>query len=207
MAMAFVVALLFGSAGASGETVVPVEGPWHATTSAGLPVGFQVGSGQVVDPRWRFKVGLLRQLRKRHVCGLAGELRRLLEIHRSARPLDRRHLRDAHPARRDGDGAEQDAPRVPETHATFVAGPGAASFDQQPVVVLANVVTRRLAIAPRGMVLRRDGSLRFYRLDWQKFGEGVTRATGRAFLRHGCRRCRDRVVRRPRVVVYLNELT
>ncbi len=207
MAVAFVVALLVGSAGASGEAVVPIEGPWHATTSAGLPVGFQVGSGQVVDPRWRFKWGF---------CGSFENASSAVVPVNADGYWKYTDLRGpwiegtfVSPARLEGTvtAPSRMLPGCPETHATFVAEPGAASFKQQRVVVLANVVTRRLAIAPQGMVLRRDGSLRFYRLEWQNFGEGVARATGRAYLRDGCRRCRGRVVRRPRVVVYLNELT
>ena len=207
MAMAIVVALLVGPAGAGGETVVPIEGPWHATTSAGLPVGFEVGSGQVVDPRWRFSWGF---------CGSFENATSAVVPVNADGYWKYTDLRGpwiegtfVAPTRLEGTvtAPSRMLPGCPETHATFVAEPGAASFKQQRVVVLANVVTRRLASAPRGMVLRRDGSLRFYRLEWQNFGEEVARASGRAFLRDGCRHCRDRVVRRPRVVVYLNELT
>src|SRR6476620_11707608 len=54
-ALAFVCAITTTTAQADG--LVPVEGPWHGTTSAGLPVGFEVRAGQVVDIRFRFKWG------------------------------------------------------------------------------------------------------------------------------------------------------
>jgi hypothetical protein len=207
VAMAIVVALCVGPVGAGGETVVPVEGPWHATTSAGLPVGFEVGSGQVIDPRWRFKWGF---------CGSFENATSAVVPVNSGGYWKYTDLRGpwiegtfVAPNRLEGTvtAPSRMLPGCPESQATFVAEPGASSFKQQRAVVLASVVTRRLASAPRRMVLRRDGSLRFYRLDWQNFGEGVARATGRAFLRAGCRHCRDKVVRRPRVVAYLNGLT
>lgn len=34
-----------GATAAQADGIVPVEGPWHATTSAGLPVGFEVSGG------------------------------------------------------------------------------------------------------------------------------------------------------------------
>ena len=207
MAMALVLALLGGSAGASGEAVVPVEGPWHATTSAGLPVGFEVSGGQVVNPRWRFKWGF---------CGsFENATSAIVPVNSDGywKYTDPRgpwiEGTFIAPNRLEGTvtAPGRMLPGCPETHATFIAEPGAASFKQTRAVVLANVVTRRLVSAPKGMILRRDGSLQFHRLDWQNFGDGVARATGRAFLRQGCRRCLDKVVRRPRVVVYLNELT
>src|ERR1700733_3054240 len=46
-----------GVTAARADVVVPAEGPWHGTTSAGLPVAFEVRAGQVVDIRFRFKWG------------------------------------------------------------------------------------------------------------------------------------------------------
>ena len=152
MAMAFVVALFVGSAGATGEAVVPVEGPWHATTSVGLPVGFEVSGGQVVDPRWRFKWGF---------CGSFENATSAVVPVNSSGYWKYTDLRGpwiegtfVAPNRLEGTvtAPSRMLPGCPETHATFVAEPGAASFEQQRVVVLANVVTRRLASAPRGMV-------------------------------------------------------
>ena len=44
-------------ASAAGDGVVPVEGPWHGKTSAGLPVQFEVKEGQVANVRFRFRWG------------------------------------------------------------------------------------------------------------------------------------------------------
>ena len=101
----------------------------------------------------------------------------------------------------------RELPGCPETHATFVAEPGAAPFEQAPVVVRANVRTRRLVHKPTGMLLKSDGSMRLYDLHWRGFGKPVAHATGRAYLRRGCHRCPNRVVKRPHVTVLLNELT
>jgi hypothetical protein len=196
-----------GAASASADAVVPAEGPWHGTTSAGLPVAFEVHAGQVEHIRFRFKWGF---------CGTyeatpsgpspigadgswKGEDTRGQMIEGAFVAPDRAEGKVTAVSRM--------LPGCPETHATFVAEPGAATFEQAEAVVRANVVTRRLVSEPAGMTLKRDGSLRFYRLEWQNFGEGVARGVGKAFLRHGCRRCRDKVVRRPKVVIYLNELT
>jgi hypothetical protein len=207
--VALMCVLVLGCAAATAQAdgVVPVEGPWHGTTSAGLPVGFEVRAGQVVDIRFRFKWGF---------CGTyeatpsgpspigpdgswKGEDTRGQIIEGAFVAPDRVEGKVTAVSRM--------LPGCPETHATFVAEPGAAPFEQAEAVVRANVVTRRLVQEPARMTLKRDGSLQFYRLEWQNFGEGVARGVGKAFLRSGCRRCRDKVVRRPKVVVYLNELT
>jgi hypothetical protein len=205
--MALIAAVLVDSADASGEPVVPVEGPWHATSSAGLPVGFEVSGGQVVNPRWRFKWGFCGSFENATAAIVPVNADGYWKYTDPRGPwIEGTFLA---PNRVEGTVTSPGRmlPGCPETHATFVAEPGPASFTQARAVVLANVVTHRLASAPRGMILRRDRSLQFHGLDWQNFGEAVARGTGRALLRHGCRRCRDRVVRRPRVVIYLNELT
>jgi hypothetical protein len=207
VAIALLAVVAAGAPAARADAVVPAEGPWHGTTSAGLPVAFEVRAGQVVDIRFRFKWGF---------CGTyeatpsgpspigadgswKGEDTRGQIIEAAFVAPDRAEGKVTAVSRM--------LPGCPETHATFVAEPGAATFEQAEAVVRANVVTRRLVSEPAGMTLKRDGSLRFYRLEWQNFGEGVARGVGKAFLRSGCRRCRDKVVRRPKVVVYLNELT
>ncbi|HEY2479337.1 MAG TPA: hypothetical protein VGI17_11485 [Solirubrobacterales bacterium] len=188
------------SAGAGAEGIVPVEGPWHATTSAGLPVSFEVKGGQVVDPRFRFNWGF---------CGTYESERGPVV------PIDP----NGHWKHEDGGGPYIEAtfvapdraegvviapsrltPGCPKTQATFVAEPGAAPFKVPVSVVLAAVGTRHYAQKPRRMVLKRDGSIRFYDLHWTGWGREVTRATGRAYLRRG------RLVRRPRVNVTLTEL-
>ena len=203
--MAAVVALLGDSA--SGEPVAPVAGPWHATTSAGLPVGFEVSGGQVVDPRWRFKWGFCGSFENATAATVPVDSNGYWKYTDARGPWIEGTFVAADRLEGSVTAPSRMLPGCPQTQATFVAEPGAAVFKQARVVVLSNVVTHRLAIEPRGMLLKRDGSLRFYRLEWQNFGEGVARGVGKAFLRSGCRRCPDKAVRRPKVVVYLNELT
>ena len=207
IALTCVLVLGCGAAVAGADGVVPVEGPWHAETSAGLPVSFEVTAGRVVRPRFRFEWGF---------CGtFESELGPPVPIEP-----------DGHWKHVEGQGPFIEAtfvapdraegtitapsrmlPGCPETHATFVAEPGPGPFEQAQAVVLAEVRSRRLVHKPTGMLLKRDGSLRLYRLHWRGFGEPVAHASGRAYLRSSCRRCPDRVVKRPRVTVILNRLT
>jgi hypothetical protein len=207
-AIASVSLALFAAAPAVGaEGVVPTEGPWHATTSAGLPVGFEVAAGKVVNPRWRFNWGFCGSYENAAPATVPVEADGHWKFTDSRGPSIEGTF--VAPGRLEGTvtAPSRSLPGCPETHATFVAEPGEAVFEQQDVVVRANVVTRRGVTEPAGMYLRRDGSIQFYEMEWQNFGDAVSRGVGRAFLREGCRRCRHKVVRRPKVVVYLNELT
>lgn len=202
------VLLLAGGAPSAEADVVPVEGPWHATTSAGLPVGFEVSGGQVVNPRWRFSWGF---------CGsFENASPATVPIEQPSGHWKFTDLRGpwiegtfVAPDRLEGTvvAPSRMLPGCPETKATFTAEPGAAVFPQAPAVVLANVVTGKFMNEPSSMRMKRDGSFRFYDLKWKDFGEETATATGRAFLRSGCHRCRDKVVRRPRVTLRLTELT
>ncbi len=205
--LAVLVACAGGAAAAGAEGVVPVEGKWHATTSAGLPVGFEVSAGQVVNPRWRFSWGFCGSFENAALAKVPIEANGHWKYTDPRGPWIEGTF--VAPDRLEGTvtAPGRSLPGCPETHGTFVAEPGEASFERAETVVRANVVSRRLVSEPAGMILRRDGSLQFHRLEWQGFGEGVARGVGRAFLRAGCRRCRHKVVRRPKVVVYLNELT
>ncbi len=204
---AFVLLVLGCATTAAGAGVVPVEGKWHATTSAGLPVSFEVKEGNVLNARFRFNWGF---------CGT-------YESHLpNTDPIDanghwsfldsRGQTIEATfvaPDRVEGTvvAVEREFPSCPHTRATFLAEPGGVPFEQAPAVVRANVPTRRLIHEPTSMLLKRDGSLQLYGLRWSGFGESTAHATGHAYLRGGCRRCPNRVVRRPRVTVLLNELT
>jgi hypothetical protein len=202
-------ALVLGisAAAADADGVVPIEGPWHATTSAGLPVGFEVRGGQVVNPRWRFRWGFCGSFENNVPATVPIDPSGHWKFTDSRGPWIEGTFVAANRLEGTVTAPSRELPGCPETNATFVAEPGQASFEIVEALVVANVVTRRLASAPERMTLRRDGSLRFYKLDWQNFGDPVARAAGRAFLRHGCRGCPGAIVRRPRVVVYLNELT
>jgi hypothetical protein len=190
------------------DPVLPIVGPWHATTSAGLPVEFDVVAGEVLDPRWRFKWGFCGSFENSARATVSIEADGHWKFTDSRGPWIEGTF--VAPDRLEGTvtAPPRQLPGCPETQATFVAEPGATgSFEQAEAVVRSNVATRRLVHEPAAMRLRRDGSLRFYEIDWESFGEGAARGVGKAFLRQGCHRCRDKVVRRPKVVVYLNQLT
>lgn len=187
--------------GASGDEVVPVEGPWHATTSAGLPVSFEVKAGQVVGARFRFKWGFCGTYQSHNGPPVPIEPGGYWKYDNGEGPWIEGTF--VAPNRVEGsvNAPSRLTPGCPATHATFVAEPGAAPFEEDETVVLNNVVSGRLVHAPKSMLLKRGGSIRFYDLHWQGFGEAVAHANGRAFLRGG------KVVRRPKVSVTIFELT
>ena len=187
------------TAGAGAEGVVPVEGPWHATTSAGLPVTFEVGGGQVANYQYRFKWGF---------CGaFTSHLGPAVPIeasgHWKAEDGSGPYIEATFTAPDRAEGVvvapDRMTPGCPHTQATFTAEPGTAPFEEPAVVVLATVGKGRFATEPKTMVLKRDGSLRFEHLHWRGWGNEVTHATGRAFIGVG------RYLRRPRVSVTLEE--
>src|SRR6476661_2910604 len=193
------------AAGADG--VVPVEGKWHATTSAGLPIAFEVRGGQVVDVRYRFR------------WGFCGSFESAIEGSAPIEPDGHWKYADSRgpfaeatflaPDRAEGTvvAPSRQLPGCPETKATFVATSGEVPFEQAEALVQTNPRNRRLAASPRTIALARDGRVKLYALQWQDFGEPTARATGRAYLRRGCRTCPDREIARPRVSVTLGELT
>jgi len=202
-----VLALAAGAPGAAAD-VTPVEGPWHATTSDGLPVAFEVSGGQVVAPHFRFRWGFCGSFEQGPTGSAPIEQP---SAHWKYVGTNGPFIEATFTAPDRAEGLviapERSLPSCPETKATFVAEPGAVPFPQAPAVVLTNPKTRKLATEPRNMLMKLDGSFRFYDLHWKDFGTSTATATGRAYLRSGCHRCRDKVVRRPRVTLVLTELT
>ena len=106
------------------DAVVPIEGPWVGTTSAGLPVSFEVKGSNVLNAHFRFKWGF---------CGT-------YESHLpNTDPIDatghwsfldtRGQTIEATfvaPDRAEGTvvAVERELPGCPRTQATFVAAPG-----------------------------------------------------------------------------------
>ncbi len=182
---------------------VPAEGKWHATTSAGLPVSFEVSNGQLLDARFRFRWGFCGSFESAVKGSVPIEPNGHWKYVDPRGPYaegtfvapDRAEGRVVAPSR--------ELPSCPETKASFVATPGEAPL----AVVRDNVRTRHLSASPRTMILARDGHFKLYLLRWHGFGEAVARATGRAFLRRGCPSCPGREVTRPRVSVLLSNLT
>lgn len=203
-----VTGVLAGGAASAAADVVPVEGPWHATSSDGLPVAFEITGGQVVNPHFRFRWDFCGSFEQGPTGSAAIEQpsAHWKYVGTNGPFIEATFIA---PDRAEGSviAPERMLPSCPETKATFVAEPGAVPFPQAPAVVLVNPATRKLATEPRNMLMKRDGSFRFYDLKWQDFGEETATATGRAFLRSGCQRCGDKVVRRPRVTLRLTELT
>lgn len=198
--------LALGAGVARAETIIPVEGPWHATTSVGLPISFEVKAGQVLNSRFRFNWGFCGNYETNSQSSVP------IEANGHWKYLDPRgpFIEGTFVAPNEVEGTvtapSRMLPGCPETHASFVAEPGAAPFEQAPAVVTAEAGAHRLVNKPKRIVLKHDGSLVFYDLEWRDFGSNVARGSGRAYVRRGCRSCRNRVVRRPRVTILLDEL-
>jgi hypothetical protein len=186
------------AASAGAEGVVPVEGPWHATTSDRLPVSFEVEAGQVVDPRFRFNWGYCE------IQSFPSGPPATIEPSGHWKSEEGGVYIEATfvaPDRAEGVvvAPSRMTPSCGKTTATFIAKPGASPFPKAESVVPVGVGGRSPWVhAPRKMSLRRDGSIRFYDLHWHRFGGSTTHATGRAYLRSGS------VVRRPKVTVQLS---
>jgi hypothetical protein len=184
-----------GAPVARAEGVVPVEGGWVATTSAGLPVSFVVQGGDVLNAHFGFKWGF---------CGS-------YESHLpNTDPIDanghwsfldtRGQTIEATfvaPDRAEGTvvAAERELPGCPRTEATFVAAPGEIPpFVKPEVFAVRNAKTGRIAQRPHEIVLGlgKRGSLVFHGLKWRSFGERRAYATGRAEIREGTQRWHPR---------------
>jgi len=188
------------TAGAGADGIVPVEGPWHATTSAGLPVSFAVSGGQVTSFQYRFKWGFCGTYTSHAGPAVPIEASGHWKAPDPAGPYIEATFTAADRAEGVVVAPDRMLPGCPHTQATFTAEPGPAPFKEPKVVVLASVGKRRYAKEPKTMVIKRDGSMRFEALQWRGWGGEVTHATGRAFIGVG------RVIRWPRVTVTLEEL-
>lgn len=179
-----------GAPGARAEGVVPVEGGWVATTSAGLPVSFVVKDGNVLNAHFGFSWGF---------CGdFESHLPNTDPIDASGRWsfLDTRGqtIEATFVATDRAEGtvvaAERELPGCPRTEATFVAAPGEIPpFVKPQVFAVRNAKTGHLAVRPHEIVLGlgRRGSLVFHGLRWRSFGERKAYATGAAVIREGRR--------------------
>jgi hypothetical protein len=163
------------------EAVVPIEGGWVATSSAGLPVSFEVREGNVLNAHFRFSWGF---------CGTYES--RLA----NSNPIDanghwsfvdpRGQTIEATfvaPDRAEGTvvAVERQLPGCPHTQATFVAAPGEIPPYVKPqVFAVQNTSTGHVARRPSEIVVGKDGSLSFHGLKWRSFGARTAYATGRA---------------------------
>lgn len=170
------------------EGIVPVEGGWVATTSAGLPVSFEVKGGNVLNAHFRFNWGF---------CGT-------YESHLpNTNPIDASghwSFEDSRgqtieatfvaPDRAEGTvvAVERQLPGCPETRATFVAAPGEVPPYVKPqVFAVQNANTGHVSMRPSEIVLGKHGSLSFYGLKWRSFGARKAYAIGRAEIHRGKR--------------------
>jgi hypothetical protein len=99
-ALSCVLAFACAAPAARAEGVAPVEGKWHATTSAGLPISFEVSSGQLLNARFRFRWGFCGSFESAIKTGVPDRTERPLEIRRPPRPVRGRHLPRIRPGRR-----------------------------------------------------------------------------------------------------------
>ena len=179
-------AFIWSAPTARAEAIVPVEGGWVATTSAGLPVSFEVQGTNVLNAHFGFNWGF---------CGS-------YESHLpNTDPIDanghwsfldtRGQTIEATfvaPDRAEGtvDAVERQLPGCPHTHATFVAAPGTVPPYVKPqVYAVQNVNTGHTSRRPSEIVLGKHGSLSFFSLEWQSYGGNQAYAKGRAEIRGG----------------------
>jgi hypothetical protein len=187
-AMLCALVLAGGASVAEAEGIVPVEGGWVATTSAGLPVSFEVREGNVLNAHFRFNWGF---------CGT-------YESHLpNIDPIDANghwSFLDSRgqtiegtfvaPDRVEGtvDAAERELPGCPHTRATFVAAPGEIPPYAKPqVFAVQNAKTGHIAQRPHEIIfgLGMHGSFSVHGLRWRSFGDRKAYAIGRARIREG----------------------
>jgi hypothetical protein len=193
--------LALGTGTAAADGIVPVEGAWSATTSAGLPVSFEVHGGTVYNAHFGFKWGF---------CGS-------YESHNpNTDPIDAaghwsyldtrgQTIEGAFvaPDRVEGTvvAQERELPGCPATRATFVATPGAAPpAPAAKAYVVDDLASGHYAVEPGEIVIGGHRSFGFRDLRWRDFGDSKPVAHGRAFIRRGGR------VWRPGVTVRLRHL-
>jgi hypothetical protein len=183
-------ALAGGASVARSEGIVPVEGGWVATTSAGLPVSFEVREGNVLNAHFRFSWGF---------CGTYES--RLPNTD----PIDANgHWSFLDPRGQTIEGTfvapdrvegtvvavERELPGCPHTQATFVAAPGEVPPYVKPqAFAVQNVNTGHLSRRPHEIVLGlgKHGAFSFHGLEWRSFGAHKAYAIGTAQIHKGKR--------------------
>jgi hypothetical protein len=193
-----------GAAGAtaSAAAIVPVEGPWSATTSAGLPVTFEVHGATVYNAHFGFKWGFCGSFESHNpntdLIDAAG--------HWSYLDTRGQTIEATFVAADRVEGTvvaqERELPGCPATRAIFVAAPGAAPppAPEPKAYVVKDLNTGHYAVEPGEIVIGRHRSFGFRELRWRDFGDSRPVAHGRAFIRRGGH------VWRPGVTVRLRRL-
>jgi hypothetical protein len=180
-AVSCLLALACSASAVKAEGIVPTEGGWVATTSAGLPLNFEVKEGNVLNAHFRFNWGFCGNFESR----LANTNPIDANGHWSFQDPRGQTIEATFvaPDRAEGTvvAVERQLPGCPATQATFVAAPGEIPPEVEPqVFAVQNKNTGHLSKRPHDIVLRKDGSFSFHGLQWQTFGARIARATGRA---------------------------
>jgi hypothetical protein len=183
--------------GARAEAIVPVEGPWFATTMAGQPVSFEVVGGNVIDAHFGYDWGDCGTYEIRtpntDPIDAAGHWSYLGQV-----PTASIEGTFVAPDRLEGAvlTGERHTPNCLAYRESFVAVPGEGP---PQAFAVENAKTFFLTKRP-GRIIVTPGSLAFYQLRWHGFGGPVTEASGKASIRRG------KTYWRPRVTVRLSSL-
>jgi hypothetical protein len=189
-AAALVALLSFATSapGAKAEAIVPVQGPWSATTSVGLPVRFEVKEGNVIDAHFGFNWGFCGSYES-HLPNTdpidAGGHWSFLDTR--GQTIEGTFVA---PDRVEGsvDAVERELPGCPHTHATFVAAPGEVPPPVPPqVYVVADAITGHQSRRPEFVSLAKGLAFYFEIVSWHGLGDPVARADARAVIRRGRR--------------------
>jgi hypothetical protein len=202
-------ALVCCAAGAKAEGFVPVEGRWTGTTSAALPVSFEVKEGQIVEARFTFHWGYCGTF---EAASSTSSSQSGIDANGHWKYTDSRGplLEGTFVAPDRVEGAVIAPPRsfpsCPSSEAHFQAVPGALPPPGEVgVLAVGDVVSGELARRPHTIDPEEGNQFYFYAIQWQSFGGPVARATARAYTR-GCCGPNEKV-KRPRATLRLTHLT
>lgn len=178
--------LLLACSASVSASVLPVQGGWVATTSAGLPVSFEVKEGNVLNAHFRFSWGFCGTFESRlsNVNPIDASGHWSFEDSRG-QTIEATFLA---PDRAEGTvvAVERQLPGCPSTRATFVAAPGEVPPYVEPqAFAVQNVNTGHISRRPSEIVLGKNGSFSFYGLRWRSFGGRKAYAVGKAVIRRG----------------------
>jgi hypothetical protein len=177
-------ALACGASTVRAEGIAPIEGSWVATTSAGLPVSFEVREGNVLNAHFRFNWGFCGTFESRLANTNPIDANGHWSFHDSrGQTIEATFVA---PDRAEGTvvAVERQLPGCPQTRATFVAAPGEVPPYVKPqVFAVQNTRTGHISRRPSEIVLGKR--LSFYGLKWRSFGARTTRAIGKAEIHRG----------------------
>jgi hypothetical protein len=188
-AAVLVTLLSFGTSapGARAEGIVPVQGPWSATTSVGLPVAFELKEGTVVGIHFGFNWGFCGSYQASGPDAPTDASGHWSSVNTLGQTIEGTFVA---PDRVEGTvvSVERELPGCPHTHASFVAAPGEVPPYVPPqVYVVADAITGHQSRRPEFISLRKGLAFYFENLRWHGLGDHVARATALAVIRRGKR--------------------